>query len=173
MSTRDAVLRPYRSAMWALYFGLVLFGIALIVISVARSLRGPPRQARAAGALPTRAALRVCLIDLETLYREQNQRAWALGTEFEGADPLGAWSAWSRGWESRVYDLADRCRLDEGTSGADATTRGELAAARDAMMALHRAYAAQVNRFAEEEGDLAQAAAEALAHARESVGRAQ
>jgi hypothetical protein len=29
----------------------------------------------------------------------------------------------------------------------------------------------QVNRFAEEEGDLAQAAAEALAHARESVAR--
>ena len=59
----------------------------------------------------------------------------------------------------------------EGGSGADASARGELAAARDAMMALHRVYVAQVNRFAKEEGDLAQAAAEALAHARESVGR--
>ena len=173
MSPRDPALHRYRSAMWALYFGVVLLGIGLVVASVARSLRGPARPARVAGALPTRAALRVCLADLETLYREQNQRAWALGTEFEGADPLGAWNSWSREWERKVSDLADRCRLDEGASGADATARGELAAARDAMMALHRVYVAQVNRFAKEEGDLAQAAAEALAHARESVGRAR
>ena len=45
------------------------------------------------------------------------------------------------------------------------------AAARDALLALHRAYAAQVLRFRQEHGDLAQAAAEALAHAREELSR--
>ncbi len=171
MASRDPRLRPYRTGLWILYFGVVLLGISLFSLSVARSLRAPPRPARTAGALPTRAALRVCLTDLELLYREQNQRAWALGLEFEGPDPFATWNLWSRDWEKKVDDLADRCRLDS-SSGEDAAARAELAAARDALMALHRAYAAQVNRFAKEEGDLAQAAAEALAHAREAVGRA-
>jgi hypothetical protein len=170
VTPRDPRLRPYRTALWILYFAVVLLGIGLFSWSVARSLRGPTRAARVAGPLPTRAALRVCLTDLELLYREQNQRAWALGLEFEGPDPLATWNLWSRDWERKVGDLADRCRLDS-TSGEDAPARAELAAARDALVALHRAYAAQVNRFAQEEGDLAQAAAEALAHAREAVGR--
>jgi hypothetical protein len=173
VTTRDPRLRPYRATMWVIYFTVVLFGIALFVFSVGRSLRGPPHAPHPAaeagqGALPTRAALRVCLKDLETLYREQNERAWALGSEFEKADPLGAWNAWSRDWEWQVDDLSDRCRLDH-PSGEDAAARAELAAARDAVLALHRTYAAQVNRFAQEQGDLAQAAAEALAHAREEV----
>ncbi len=172
VSPRDPSLRPYRAALWATYFVVVLLGIGLVSVSVARSLRGPSRAAKEVGALPTRAALRVCLTDLELLYREQNQRAWALGAEFEGPDPLGTWNLWSREWERKVDDLTDRCRLD-GASGEDAAARAELAAARDALLALHRAYAAQVNRFAQEEGDLAQAAAEALAHAREEVGRAR
>jgi hypothetical protein len=167
---RDPRLRPYRSALWIAYFAVVLLGIGLVSLSVARSLRGPSRSTRTAGPLPTRAALRVCLGDLELLYREQNQRAWALGLEFEGPDPLATWNLWSHDWEKKVDDLADRCRLDSA-SGEDAAARAELAAARDALLALHRAYAAQVNRFAQEEGDLAQAAAEALAHAREAVGR--
>jgi hypothetical protein len=169
---RDPRLRPYRTALWLVYFAIALTGVGLMATSVARSLRGPPRPERAPGALPTRAALRVCLSDLEILYREQNQRAWALGTEFEGPDPLGTWRAWARGWEERVDDLSDRCRLDAG-GGEDAAARAELAAARDALRALHRVYTAQVNRFAQEEGDLANAAAEALAHAREAVGRAR
>ena len=170
VTPRDPSLRPYRAALWIAYFVIVLLGISLVSISVARSLRGPSRPARVAGALPTRAALRVCLTDLELLYREQNQRAWALGLEFEGRDPLATWNVWSRDWEKKVDDLTDRCRLDS-TSGEDALARAELAAARDALLALHRAYASQVNRFAQEEGDLAQGAAEALAHAREAVGR--
>ena len=170
MSPRDPRLRPYRAALWITYFAVVLLGIGLVSLSVARSLRGPPRPAKAAGALPTRAALRVCLADLELLYREQNQRAWALGLELERRDPFATWNLWSREWERKVDDLADRCRLDSA-SGEDAAARAELAAARDALLALHRAYAAQVNRFAQEEGDLVQAAAEALAHAREAVGR--
>jgi hypothetical protein len=170
VAPRDPRLRPYRTALWITYFAVVLLGIGLFSLSVARSLRGPSRAAKAPGALPTRAALRVCLTDIEALYREQNQRAWALGLEFEGKDPLGTWNAWSRDWEEKVDDLADRCRLDSA-SGEDAAARAELAAARDALLALHRAYAAQVNRFAQEEGDLAHAAAEALAHAREAVGR--
>jgi hypothetical protein len=157
--------------MWVLYFAVVLLGLALISSSIARSLRGPGRPAaRGSGALPTRAALRVCLTDLELLYRDQNQRAWALGSEFETRDPLGAWNLWSREWERKVDELSDRCRLDQA-SGQDAIARLDMAAARDALLALHRAYAAQVNRFAQERGDLAQAAAEALAHAREEVGR--
>ena len=172
MSPRDPRLRPYRAALWVVYFGVVLLGMALVSVSVARSLRGPSRPATTAGPVPTRAALRVCLADLELLYREQNQRAWALGTEFEGPDPFATWNAWSHEWERKVEDLTDRCRLDDA-SGEDAAARAELAAARDALRALHRAYAAQVNRFAQEEGQLAQAAAEALAHAREEVGRAR
>ncbi len=168
---RDPRLRPYRAALWITYFLVVLLGFGLFSLSVARSLRGPSRPAKAAGALPTRAALRVCLTDLELLYREQNQRAWALGIEFEGPDPFATWNLWAREWEKRVDDLAERCRL-ESASGEDAAARAELAAARDALLALHRAYAAQVNRFAQEEGDLARGAAEALAHAREEVGRA-
>jgi len=49
--------------------------------------------------------------------------------------------------------------------------RTEMAAARDAMLALHRAYAIQVTRFGADHGDLVQAAAEALAHARVAVQR--
>jgi hypothetical protein len=172
VTARDPRLRPYRAAMWAVYFAVVLLGTGLVAVSVARSLRGPSRPAHAEGPLPTRAARRVCLSDLELLAREQGQRAWALGSELEGQDPLAAWNLWARGWERRVEDLADRCRLDE-SSGEDAAARSELAAARDALMALHRVYAAQVNRFAQEQGDLLQAVAEALAHAREEVSRAR
>jgi hypothetical protein len=168
---RDPSLRPFRAAMWVVYFVVVLLGMGSVAVSAWQSLRGPARPPRVAGSLPTRAALRLCLSDLENLYREQNQRAWALGTEFEGPDPLATWQQWSREWEQRVDDLGDRCLLDEG-GGQDAAARAELAGARDAMRALHRAYAAQVNRFAQEEGDLAQAAAESLAHAREAVSLA-
>jgi hypothetical protein len=158
--------------MWALYFAVILLGIGLFTVSITRSLRGAARPAREAGPLPTRAALRVCLTDLELLYRDQNQRAWTLGSEFELKDPIGSWHLWSRDWEGKVDDLSDRCRLD-GASGPDAAARSELAAARDALLALHRAYTVQVNRFAEEYGSLAQAAAESLAHAREEVGRSR
>lgn len=166
---RDPRYRPYRVAMWVAYFAAALLGIGILIFNVARNLRGPARPPPAS-ALPTRAALRLCLVDLEGLYREQNQRAWALGTEFEGPDPLGTWNVWARKWEREVDDLGDRCRLDATDKGEGHRERTELAAARDAMLALHRAYQAQVNRFAQEEGDLANAAAEALAHARQAVG---
>jgi hypothetical protein len=154
--------------MWVAYFAVTFLGIGIMAFSVARHLRGPPRPALSAE-LPTRAALRLCLADLETLYREQNERAWALGAEFEGPDPLGTWNTWARKWERQVEDLGDRCRLDATGKGEGYHERTELAAARDAVLALHRAYQAQVNRFAQEEGDLANAAAEALAHARQAV----
>jgi len=169
---RDPRFRRFRAVMWALYFAVALGGSALFAGSVARHLRGAPRPA-ASGALPTRAALRLCMGDLDDLYREQNQRAWALGVEFEGRDPLGTWNRWAQVWERKVDDLADRCRLDASDKGEGQRERTELAAARDALKALHRAYQAQVNRFAQEEGDLAQAAAEAFAHAREAVERAR
>lgn len=172
MRQRDPKLRPYRAAMWVTYFVALLLGIGLFTGSVMRNLRGPDRPPRTAGPLPTRAALRACMGDLEALYREQNERAWALGSELEQPDPIGRWVAWAKGWELRVDDLSDRCRLDQG-SGQDSGARAELAGARDALLALHRVYAAQVNRFAQEKADLAQAAAEALAHAREAVGRAR
>jgi hypothetical protein len=166
---RDPRYRPYRFAMWVVYFAATLLGVGIMVYSVARHLRGPPRPAPSLE-LPTRAALRLCLQDLEGLYREQNQRAWALGAEFEGPDPLGTWNTWARRWERQVEDLGERCRLDASDKGEGYRERTELAAARDAVMSLHRAYQAQVNRFAQEEGDLANAAAEAMAHAREAVG---
>lgn len=170
MTPRDPRLRPYRTALWIVYFAVLLLGIGLMAASIARSLRGPSRPARAAGALPTHAALRVCLADLELLYREQNERAWALGDDLERPDPFVAWAGWSRGWEERVDDLSDRCRLDDG-SGDDAPARRRLAGARDAILALHRAYSAHVNRFAQEEGQLVTSAQDALASARLEVAR--
>ncbi|HTP26967.1 MAG TPA: hypothetical protein VMK12_15100 [Anaeromyxobacteraceae bacterium] len=172
MHARDPLLKPYRAALWAAYFFVLLAGIGLFSLSIVRNLRGPRRPPREEGPLPTRAALRVCFADLENLYREQNARAWGLGTEFDGPDSLSRWNTWAREWERKVDDLADRCRLD-GASGEDAAARSELAAARDALLALHRAYATQVNRFAQEQGELAQGAAEALAHARDEVFRAR
>ncbi len=173
MSARDPRLRPYRAALWIAYFAVILAGVGLMAVSVARSLRSPPRPARSSDPLPTRAALRVCLADLELLAREQNQRAWAFGTELEAPDPFASWNAWAREWELRLDDLSDRCRLDASTRGDEGAARAELAAARDALLALHRAYAAQVNRFAQEHGDLGRAAAEAFAHAREAVTRSR
>jgi hypothetical protein len=169
---RDPRFRPYRVALWVLYFGVIALLVTLFVTSIARDLRGRPRRAAPAGALPTRTALRVCFTDLEALYREQNQRAWALGAGFEGPDPLAQWAYWAPRWEEQVEDLSDRCRLDVTAPKEEfLEERTEMAAARDAMLALHRAYTAHVNRFAQEDGDLARAAAEAMAHARESVER--
>lgn len=168
MPPRDPSLRPYRTVAWIAYFAAIGIAVGLFVTGVVRNLTHRPRRAPVAavsGGLPTRAALRVCMDDLDALYQEQNQRAWALGTRFEGADPLRTWTDWAPRWEDRIADLADRCRLD-ASSGEWAKERGEMAAARDAMMALHRAYSAQVNRFGEELGDLARGAAEAMRHAR-------
>jgi hypothetical protein len=157
--------------MWLLYFGCIALGVGILVFSVARQLHGGGRRGPA-GPLPTRAALRVCLADLEGLFREQNQRAWALAAELERPAPFEGWNEWARGWEARVTDLSDRCGLDVDDGKQEgAAERTEMAAARDAMLALHRAYGIQVNRFAADHGDLVQAAAEALAHARVAVAR--
>jgi hypothetical protein len=156
--------------MWIAYFGAIVLGVGPMVSSIARQLWGPTTPPSAAGPPPTRAALRECLTDLETLFREQNQRAWQLGTDLEVADPFGSWNEWSARWERRVRDFSDRCGLDADDPKAFGfAERTELAGARDAMLALHRAYAAQVNRFGEEHADLARGAAEALAHARRAV----
>jgi hypothetical protein len=167
---RDPRFRPYRISAWVLYFAAIAVSIGLLVASVVRTLRGRPRKEppAATSALPTRAALRNCMDDLDALYQEQNQRAWAMGSRFEGSAPLSTWKDWSPKWEERVSDLSDRCRLDV-TKGEWAQERADMAAARDAMLALHRAYTAQVNRFAAEQGDLARAAAEAMRHAREAA----
>lgn len=170
VSGRDPRYRPYRAAMWVAYFAAIVVGVGILIGSVATHLRGARRGP--AGPPPTRAALRVCLSDLESLYREQNQRAWGLAAELEDPQPFQRWNEWARGWETRVADLSDRCGLDAGDEKQVGWhERTEMAAARDAMLALHRAYGLQVNRFASEHGDLAQAAAEALAHARVAVAR--
>lgn len=170
VATRDPKLRPYRTVAWILYFLAIAVTVGFFVVSVVKTLRGRARRAPpiATSTLPTRATLRVCMDDLDALYAEQNQRAWAMGARFEGPNPLAVWSEWAPRWEERVEDLSDRCRLDV-TKGEWALERADMAAARDAMLALHRAYTAQVNRFADEHGDLARAAAEAMAHAREAA----
>jgi hypothetical protein len=171
VAPRDPSLRPYRFAAWIVYFTAIAVAVGLFVTGVVRNLRGRPRRTAmtdTAAHLPTRASLRVCMDDLDTLYREQNQRAWALGTSFEGVDPLRAWTDWAPRWEEQLADLADRCRLDV-TTGDWAKERADMAAARDAMLALHRAYTAQVNRFGEEMGDLAKGATEAVRHARRAA----
>jgi len=171
---RDARYRPYRIAAWIFYFGAIVVLVGLFVTSVARNLASHPRRREGApgSALPTRASLRVCMDDLDALYREQNERAWALGSHFEGRNPLVTWTDWAPRWEERVDDVADRCALD-ATGGEWAAERADMAAARDAMLALHRAYTAQVNRFAAEYSDLARAAVEAMEHAREAAARSR
>lgn len=155
--------------MWIAYFLAITLSIGAVLLSVVRHLSGPHRP-QAAGTLPTRATVRVCVQELEALHREQNERAWKLAGEVGAADALAAFDRWSREWEQRVEDLSDRCRLDasdpdpQGFGG-----RPELARARDAVLALHRVYRAQVNRFANEGADLARAASAALQDAREAA----
>lgn len=168
---RDPRYRPFRIALWALYFGVIAFALAVVMTSIVHHLRGPHRP-QATGALPTRAALRVCVADLAALHREQNERAWRLGDEVGEGDAIARWELWAREWEQRVDDLSDRCRLDasdpdpQGFGG-----RQELAHARDEVLSLHRAYRAQVNRFAQEDANLARGATRALDAAREAAAR--
>ncbi len=168
LAPRDPRLRPYRAAVWVIYFVVILLPIGLVVTSVVRHLRAPHRSAGAV-TLPTREAARICVQELEALQREQNRRAWTLGDDVGRPDAVARFLAWSQEFERRVADLGDRCRLDGGEPDAGFQGRAELAKARDAVLALHRAYRAQANRFAQEEADLATAAAEALATARDAA----
>jgi hypothetical protein len=171
VAPRDPRYRPFRTALWALYFAAIVLALAILVTSIVRHLRGPHRPPLT-GALPTRAILRVCVTELEGLQREQNARAWRLGEEIGTEGAIARWEAWARDWEQRVADLSDRCRLDasepdpQGFGG-----RAELARARDAVRELHRAYRAQVNRFAQDEVSAARAAAVALEQAQEALQR--
>jgi hypothetical protein len=167
---RDPKLRPFRIALWTIYLTVVALAVGLTVRSVVKNLRGPPRPS---SALPTRATLRVCVTELEALHREQNERAWRLGGEVgEPGEAVMRWQVWSREWEQRLDDLADRCRLDAGAPDPQGFAgRPELAAARDAVLRLHRAYAVQVNRFAQDQASLARGAAEALRTAHVAVSR--
>jgi hypothetical protein len=168
---RDPRYRPFRIAVWIVYLLVVGVSVGLAVRSIVKNLRAPHRPA-AVGALPTRAALRVCVNELEALHREQSDQAWRLGGDVGDGDPVERWHVWAREWEQRVDDLADRCRLDaadpdpQGFGG-----RAELARARDAVLAVHRAYVAQVNRFEQEEAELARGAAAALREARSALAR--
>jgi hypothetical protein len=148
------------------YFVVILVPITLVVVSVIRHLRGPYRESEGAS-LSTRPSLRVCVQELETLQREQNKRAWALGEEMGRPDAVARFLAWSQDFERRVGDLGDRCHLEGG--GKTVPGAVEVAKARDAVLELHRAYRAQANRFAQEEADLAVAAAAALANARDAA----
>jgi hypothetical protein len=168
---RDPRFRRYRVALWVAYFLAIAVSIGTVVASVVRHLSGPHRPA-ATATLPTRASLRVCVRELEQLHAEQNERAWRLGGEVGEAGAVADFDAWSRGWEQRVDDLAERCRLDASEPGPEVLGgRAELARARDAVLALHRAYRAQVNRFAQEEADLARAAARSIEAARQAAVR--
>ncbi len=167
---RDPRLRPYRAVMWVAYLLAIALAIGAMVASISRNLSGtrPP----ATGALPTRAVSRVCAEELDALHRDLNQRAWKLGGEIGGGDAVARFAAWSHEWEQRLEDLGERCRLDASAgSASDFTGREELAQARDAVLALHRAYRAQVNRFAVEQADLARVAEKALERARERSAR--
>lgn len=170
---RDPRFRKYRLALWLVYFGLIAVASGVTIASIVKHLRGPHRPA-AVGVLPTRAALRVCMTELEALHQEQNERAWRLGHDLGEGDAVARWEIWAREWEQRVDDLADRCRLDasdpdpQGFGG-----RRELSRAREKVLEVHRAYRAQVNRFAQEEAELARSAAAALEEARAAVSAAR
>lgn len=171
MPPRDPRLRPFRAALWGVYLTVIALALGLTIRSIVKNLQGPHRPA-AVGALPTRAALRVCVTELEALNKEQSERAWRLADEAGEGDAVAHWQVWSREWEQRVEDLADRCRLDadepdpQGFGG-----RRELARARDAVLALHRGYTVQVNRFAAEQARLAVSADAALHEARAALAR--
>jgi hypothetical protein len=164
---REPRYRPFRLALWVTYLGILALALVVLLTSVVRHLRGPHRPPPSAE-LPTRAALRVCAVELEALQREQNARAWRLSEEVGEGDAVARWETWAREWEQRVDDLGDRCRLDAG-AGELRAGREALARARDAVLALHRAYRAQVNRFAQEDAELAANALRALAAARDEV----
>ena len=107
--------------------------------------------------------MRVCVEELEALSGSRTHRAWKLGEEIGSARRWPAFDAWSREWEQRVDDLSRALPARRLGARAARRSRGraELARARDAVLALHRAYRAQVNRFAAEEADLARGAADA------------
>lgn len=166
---RDPRFRKYRLALWLVYFGLIAVGSGVTIASIVKHLRGPHRPA-AVGVLPTRAALRVCVSELEDLHQEQNERAWRLGHDIGQGDAVARWEVWAREWEQRVDDLADRCRLDAGDPDPQGFGgRRELARAREKVLEVHRAYRAQVNRFAQEGADVARSAAAALEEARAAL----
>jgi hypothetical protein len=170
MAPRDPRLRPFRATLWVIYLTVVGVAVGLTVRSVVKNLRGPHRPPGSA-TLPTRAALRVCVTELEALHKEQNDRAWRLGAEVGEGDAVARWQAWAQLWEQRVEDLGDRCHLDPLPDQQGFPGRKELAVARDAVLAVHRAYRAQVNRFAQEEARLAHGATLALREARAAVRR--
>jgi len=168
---RDPRFRPFRIALWVVYLLVVGVSVGLAIRSIVKNLRGPAPPA-ALRALPTRAALRVCVVELEALHREQNERAWRVGADAGEGDAVSRWQVWSREWEQRVRDLAERCRLDAGEPDPQGFGgREELARARDAVLAVHRGYTAQVSRFAQQEAALARAAAAALQEARAALAR--
>ena len=166
---RDPRYRPFRMALWAFYLTVVAVSIGLTIRSVVKNLQGPPRPS---ATLPTRATVRVCLGELEMLNREQHERAWRLGSELAtGPEAVRRWELWSREWERRLDDLADRCRLDvDDPKGFP--ERPALVAARDAVLRMHRGYTLVVNRFAKDEADLAREADEALRAARAALAPA-
>jgi hypothetical protein len=166
---REPRYRPFRIALWTAYLTVVFVALTLVIVSIVGHLRGPHRPAT--GAPPTRMSMRVCATELEALHREQNQRAWRLGEDVGEGDAIVRWEAWAREWEQRVDDLGERCRLDSSETGPQFAGRDELARARDAVLAVHRAYRAQVNRFAQEEADLARGAQRDLQQAREATSR--
>jgi hypothetical protein len=165
---RDPRYRPFRIALWVVYLTVVAISIGLTIRGVVRNLRGPPRPS---ATLPTRTTVRVCLSELEGLNREQHERTWRLGSDLAtGEDAVERWSIWSREWEQRIEDLADRCRLDVADAdGKGYPERRELAAARDAVVRVHRGYVLQVNRFALDDAEHAREAAEALKAARAAI----
>jgi hypothetical protein len=167
---RDPRLRPFRAVMWIAYLLAIALAVGAMVTSIGKSLSGTRPPAK--GALPTRAAARVCAEELDALNRELSQRAWKLGGEIGGGDAVNRFDAWALDWEQRLADLGDRCRLDVSAGDpGDFPGREELARGRDAVLALHRAYRAQVNRFAVEQDALAREAAQAIEAARRRVGQ--
>jgi hypothetical protein len=155
--------------MWVAYLLAIALAVGAMVASISRNLTGSRPQSK--GPLPTRAVSRVCAEELDGLHHDLNQRAWKLGGEIGTTNAIERFNTWSLEWEQRVEDLGDRCRLDLGSAEpGEFAGRAELAQARDAVLALHRAYRAQVNRFAVEQADLARLAEQAMERARERAG---
>ncbi len=168
---RDPRYRPFRIALWVVYLLVVGVSSGLAIRSIVKNLRGTTRPT-AQGTLPTRAALRVCVTELEALDRELNERAGHVAIEEGEGDAVHRWQIWSSEWEQRVRDLAERCHLDAEDATPDPYGgREELAHARDAVLEAHHVYSALVTRFAQQQADAVRAAHTALQQARAALAR--
>ncbi len=159
--------RPFRRAAAALYIAAAVF-VGLCILSSgflgARQRMGvEPAPAPLASVDPP--ALRRCLIDLEGLFNELNDRMEAALQSSKAHLSSQEWEDWSPGWRQRVLDTGARCRLSPG----DVPGSQPVAEAFRRLLELHRHYTTLAVQFSKEIGPFAEQTRQALEQARGAV----